>query len=213
MQIARFVVMTLTVILVVTLGSQSAFAHTTDIEHTEKSFSFDQHDFVFKIKNIIEDIRLKISSGQDKIELIKEFALDKQTRIDTALARGETVSLAIEERRTDILDKIDKNSGAVSNGVFGWSVPSEIVQLGEMNQIRILYSNFDECTTSCSEIEKEQFNEKVNSLDTWQKKCTGTFDIHDYALTDSSLDRLSNVCPDLNKYSKNHLSIALSGKI
>ena len=158
MQIARFVVMTLTVILVVTLGSQSAFAHTTDIEHTEKSFSFAQPDFVFKITNIIEDIRLQISSGQDKIELIKEFALDKQTRIDTALARGETVSLEIENRRTEIINK--------ANNITPFeSIRKELEVLGEMNQIRILYSNFDECTTQCSEIEKEQFNEKVNSLD------------------------------------------------
>ncbi len=205
MQIARFVVMTLTVILVVTLGSQSAFAHTTDIEHTEKSFSFAQPDFVFKITNIIEDIRLQISSGQDKIELIKEFALDKQTRIDTALARGETVSLEIENRRTEIINK--------ANNITPFeSIRKELEVLGEMNQIRILYSNFDECTTQCSEIEKEQFNEKVNSLDTWQNKCSGDFDIHDYSLSNSSFDDLTQKCPDLKQYSKNHLITALSGK-
>lgn len=206
MQIARFVVMTLTVILVVTLGSQSAFAHTTDIEHTEKSFSFAQPDFVFKITNIIEDIRLQISSGQDKIELIKEFALDKQTRIDTALARGETVSLAIEERRNELLsERNDDHTTGLQ--VFR----DKVNEVAELNEIRILYSQFDECTTSCSEIEKEQFNEKVNSLDTWQNKCSGDFDIHDYSLSNSSFDDLTQKCPDLKQYSKNHLITAMNG--
>ena len=69
-----------------------------------QQFSFAKPDFVFKITNIIEDIRLGLASAQDKIELIKEFAKDKQTRIDTALSRGETVPMEIEERRKALLD-------------------------------------------------------------------------------------------------------------
>lgn len=192
-----------------------------------QGFSFAKPDFVFQITNIIEDIRLGFAIGQDKIELIKEFALDKQTRIDEALSRGETVSLAVEERRNDILDKVSTfdatrycdeldtvayTCDSLGNNNPFFKIKNDINQLAEYNEIRILFSQFDECTTQCSEIEKEQFNEKVNSLDTWQNKCSGSFDIHDYALTDSSFDRLSNVCPDLNKYSKNHLITALSGK-
>src|SRR3990167_6079436 len=166
-----------------------------------ESVSFVKPDFVFRITNIIEDIRLGLASAQDKIELIKEFAKDKQTRIDTALSRGETVPMEIEERRKALLDTAS----------IGEKIKAEFDKLGEMNEIRILYSEFPKCLEICTEQDKEIFNERVNSLGTWKSKCSGTFDIDDYENTNASFDKLSDRCPDLKNFSKNHLRSVVSG--
>src|SRR3990167_6321882 len=166
-----------------------------------ESFSFAKPDFVFKITNIIEDIRLGLASAQDKIELIKEFAKDKQTRIDTALSRGETVPMEIEERRKAL----------INTSSIGEKIKAEFDRLGEMNEIRILYSQFPRCLESCTEQEKEIFNERVNSLGTWKSKCSGTFDIDGYENTNESFDKLAQKCPDLKNLSKSHLRSVVSG--
>lgn len=198
--------LSLFVVLVMSLGVVPAYSSTHESETSGNGFTFAQPDFIFRITNIIEDIRLGIASGQDKIELIKEFAHDKQVRIDQALSRGETVSMAIEERRTELLSERNINN------ITGLQVFREkLDEVAELNTIRILYSQFDECTMSCTELEKQQFNDRVNSLDTWKNKCSGSFDIHDYALSNRSFDDLSVKCPDLKKYSKNHLITAISG--
>ena len=51
-----------------------------------QQFSFGNSGIALKITNIIEDIRLGLASQSDKIQLIKEFVNDKQSRIDNALS-------------------------------------------------------------------------------------------------------------------------------
>jgi hypothetical protein len=168
-----------------------------------ESFSFVKPDFIFKITNIIEDIRIGLASAQDKIELIKEFAKDKQTRIDTALSRGESVPIEIEERRKALLD----------TSSIGETIKSELDRLGEMNEVRILYSQFPRCLETCTESEKELFNQKVNSLESWKSKCLGEFDIDSYENTNESFDKLAQKCPDLKNFSKNHLKSVVTGRV
>ena len=168
------------------------------------SFSFSKPDFMFKLTNIIEDIRLGIASTDDKVILIKEFAKDKQTRIDYALSRGDAVPLEMEERRKVLVEKIT-TVGA------GEKIRHELEQFSDLNEVRILYSQFPECIESCTIQDKEIFNEKVNSLKTWKNKCSGTFDIDDYSNTDGSFDALTEKCPDLKKYSKNNIKSAMNG--
>lgn len=196
----------MTAILIGSVAMTPAFAQSDN----SRGFAFAQPDFTFRIINIIEDIRLGFASGQDKVELIKEFAKDKQTRIDTALSRGETVSLAIEERRIELVDKA-LGTGYVleSNGQLPFY--QEINQISEMNEIRILYSQFDECTVSCTESEKQEFNDKVNSLETWKNKCSGSFDIDNYDYSNGGFDKLSNSCPDLKQYDRNTLLSKILG--
>jgi hypothetical protein len=184
----------LTVILVSNAVTPAVYA---------ESFSFVKPDFVFKITNIIEDIRLGLASAQDKIELIKEFAKDKQIRIDTALSRGESVPIEIEERRKALLD----------TSSIGETIKSELDRLGEMNEVRILYSQFPRCLETCTESEKELFNQKVNSLESWKSKCLGEFDIDSYENTNESFDKLAQKCPDLKNFSKNHLKSVVTGRV
>ena len=61
-------------IMVVSIGISPVYAN---------GFSFSESNFFFKVQNVIEDIRINLASPVDKIDLIKEFALDKQTIIDT----------------------------------------------------------------------------------------------------------------------------------
>ncbi len=198
MQIALLVVMT--ILFAGILGSQSADA--------QQGFSFVKPDFLFQITNWIEDVRISITPFEDRADLIREFALDKQTRIDTALQRGETVPLAIEERRKELI--LESLAVDTTGNVF-ITIKSELDKLGEFNEIRILYSQFPDCIDNCTDQQKIDFNDRVNNLDTWQNKCMGTFDINNYDFSDNAFGKLSQLCPDLSKYSKNHLRTAISG--
>lgn len=204
---------TLTIILVAIVVAP-AYAHTTDFPHEEKGFSFVKPDFIFRITNIIEDIRLGLADASDKVELIKEFAKDKQTRIDEALARGQSVPMELEERRKSLLNtEIPvRNNEDFNNVKDAFSkIKTELNNLGEFNEIRILYSQFPDCVESCTVEQKQLFNDKVNALDTWKNKCSGTFNINDYEFDDNSFDRLTIKCPDLNKFSKNHIKSVING--
>ena len=165
-------------------------------------FSFSESNFLFKVQNVIEDIRIIIASPSDKITLIKEFALEKQAIIDTKTINGEKVPLDIEERRLELIDKSDNIEESVD---VITQLKNELNQLGEMNEIRILYSQFEDCKINCTDQQLLDFNEKVNALDSWNNKCQGTFDIDDYDYSMNSYDKLSSKCPDLYKFSKNHL--------
>jgi hypothetical protein len=165
-------------------------------------FSFSESNFLFKVQNVIEDIRIIVASPSDKITLIKEFALEKQAIIDTKTINGEKVPLDIEERRLELIDKSDNIEESVD---VITQLKNELNQLGEMNEIRILYSQFEDCKINCTDQQLLDFNEKVNALDSWNNKCQGTFDIDDYDYSMNSYDKLSSKCPDLYKFSKNHL--------
>ena len=183
--------------MVVSIGISPVYAY---------GFSFSESNFLFKVQNVIEDIRINLASPPDKITLIKEFALEKQAIIDTKTINGEKVPLDIEERRLELIDKSDNIAESVD---VITQFKNELNQLGEMNEIRILYSQFEDCKINCTDQQLLDFNEKVNALDSWNNKCQGTFDIDDYDYSMNSFDKLSSKCPDLYKFSKNHLITAI----
>jgi hypothetical protein len=181
------------ILMVVSIGISPVYAY---------GFSFSESNFLFKVQNVIEDIRINLASPPDKITLIKEFALEKQAIIDTKTINGEKVPLDIEERRLELIDKSDNIAESVD---VITQLKNELNQLGEMNEIRILYSQFEDCKINCTDQQLLDFNEKVNALDSWNNKCQGTFDIDDYDYSMNAFDKLSSKCPDLYKFSKNHL--------
>ena len=180
-------------LLIVSIGISPVYAY---------GFSFSESNFLFKVQNVIEDIRINLASPPDKITLIKEFALEKQAIIDTKTINGEKVPLDIEERRLELIDKSDNIAESVD---VITQFKNELNQLGEMNEIRILYSQFEDCKINCTDQQLLDFNEKVNALDSWNNKCQGTFEIDDYDYSMNAFDKLSSKCPDLYKFSKNHL--------
>lgn len=187
------------ILMIVSIGISPVYAD---------GFSFSQSNFLFKIQNVIEDIRINLASPVDKIDLIKEFALDKQTIIDTKTKNGEKVPLDIEERRLELIEKTDNITESVN---IVTNIKNELQNLGEMNEIRILYSEFEDCKLNCTDQQLQEFNDKVNSLETWKNKCSGTFDINDYDYSMNAFEKLTEKCPDLTKFSKNHLRIAVNG--
>ena len=187
-------------LLVVSIGISPVYAY---------GFTFSESNFLFKVQNVIEDIRINLASPTDKIELIKEFALEKQAIIDTKTINGEKVPLDIEERRLELIEKTDNIAESVD---LITQLKNELNQLGEMNEIRILYSQFEDCKINCTDQQLQDFNEKVNALDSWNNKCQGTFDIDDYDYSMNSFDKLSSKCPDLYKFSKNNLKSVVNGE-
>lgn len=174
-----------------------------------QSFLEPKENFVFGIKNIIQDIIITISPEEKRGQLIADFAKQLQTEIDDKSKRGEVISLDIEERRKELLNK-----EVMGNKVINLqSVKDEIASLGEMNEIRILYSQFPDCIKTCTDTDKQRFNDRVNSLETWKNKCSGTFDINNYKFNIDSFDKLSEQCPELKNYSHKHLRTVVSGVI
>ncbi len=168
-------------------------------------FSFAKPDILFTITNFIEDIRIEIAdSVETKNKLINEFINDKQSRIDKAFVNNEKISMDVEKRRTELI----KKTSSIDSGVS--KLRSEIDTLSELNDIKILYSQFPDCIKTCDQNEKSIFNNKVNSLKSWKTRCTGIFDIDDYKFNDVSFDKLSSKCPDLKKYTKSALLQGIS---
>lgn len=165
-----------------------------------ENFQTAQPTFIWKIQTFVEDIRLAISSGADKAELALKFAEQRQNEIDGLLQKGERVPQEIEDRRLQLLEKVEPNK--TTRTVID-NVKQDLQTLGELNEIRILYSEFKTCNEKCTDQQKKEFNDNVNSLETWKSKCSGTFDINNYKNTDESFSRLAeNHCPDLKKYPK-----------
>ena len=200
-------VMVASILVILSIGVTPAFA-----QQDNQGFSFTRESIIFGIQSWVEDVRINFAQSEDKIELIKEFVAEKQARIDNAVNKGENVSLDVEERRKELLDVSKYGISSDDLEIFN-NLKDEINVASEYNEIRILYSQFDDCTLNCTELEKQEFNDKVNSLDTWKLRCSGEFDIHEYALQQSSFDKLAQKCPDLNKFSQNHLKSAISGKV
>lgn len=184
------------------------------------SFTEPRADFGFAVKSFVQDIIIAVSPEEKRGERIAEFVFDLQKDIDAKTKRGEIVSLDVEDRRKDLMNRFETTVSNTQNGITA-KLPSEALTnlkadlelLGELNEIRILYSQFPECLKNCTPEQKDIFNEKVNSLQTWDNKCTGKFNIDDYKWTDASFDDLSKKCPDLQKYDKMHLKLEVSGRV
>jgi|LWDU01.1.fsa_nt_gi hypothetical protein len=175
----------------VVLGSSTiqSFAHPTDSYHKESYFL--KSDFFFKVQTFIEDVRISFASNDDKVSLIKEFVTDKQKTINIAVTNNNPTSLEIEDRRMSLVDMLGDFTAEAGK------YQSDMWDISEMNEIRLLYSQFKDCTSSCTPDEKQQFNNSVNNLSSWNNHCTESFNISNYSYSMESYDKLSNICPEL----------------
>ena len=177
------------------------------------SFLEPKENFIFGIKNFVQDVIITITPEENRGQVIAEFAREIQTTIDDKSKHGEVISLDLEERRKELLNTEVRIGGFSGRVIDMDNIRSEIESIADMNQIRILYSQFPDCIESCTPEQKDIFNNKVNSLDSWQDKCSGIFDIDDYTYSTNSFDDLSDKCPDLKNYSHKHLKTIITGKI
>lgn len=156
--------------------------------------------FFWQIQNFVEDIRLTFASGEDKSALAKEFADNLQTKQDILFANGKQIPIAYEQRRIVLMNTA--TSQVQDEGIL-FKIKRELQTVSELNEIRILYSEFQNCLEACTEQEKRDYNLRVNSLDTWKSKCSGSFNIDNFQNTDASYNRLAlENCPTLNDYPK-----------
>ena len=89
-------------------------------------------------------------------------------------------------------------------------------QMGEVNNIRILYSQLPSVVNASDEI-KQRYNDKVNSLDTWQKFCIGEFDVDELLPLRSAVDKLEIQCPKLlelqEQFGRERIRLLVTGQV
>ena len=194
---------TILFVVMVVLGSSAiqSYAHPTDSYHKESYFV--KSDLFFKISTFIEDVRIAFASDSDKVKLIKEFVIDKQIMINNAVKNQQSTSLDIEDRRMTLVDMLSDFTAEA--GKF----QSDMWDISEINEIKLLYSQFKNCTVNCTGDEKIQYNSSVNSLSSWKNHCIDLFDIDDYSYDMESFEKLSNICPELKSIPVDQLKVII----
>ena len=78
------------------------------------------------------------------------------------------------------------------------SIMSFLTQTKELYDINQLYSEFPDVKARNNPQELQEFNDKVNSLESWKKYCNGKFDINNFNHDTLSYDKLADqYCPPL----------------
>lgn len=160
----------------------------------------------WRLKVLGEDFRDFITFDPiQKAELKLQFAEERQREIDDLSDRGIPIPVEYEERRVQKLNEarlivIERTADTPS--VAGSSLARvidsfrSVQQLGELNDIRILYSQLPEVINADDEV-KQRFNDRVNELDTFQENCIGEFDVNTIDTMSVVFDRIAEQCPRL----------------
>lgn len=159
-------------------------------------------------------------------QLKLQHAQERQNQIDELDSRGLPIPLEFEERRVQKLDEanIILNT-SIEDAMFfqdGQRV-SDVVetfntlrQMGELNDIRVLYSQIPSIIDSSPEV-KEEYNAKVNSLVSWKENCVGDFDVDSLLPLSSTIAKLENQCPKLvelqEKFGRERLRLLVTGQV
>ncbi len=159
-------------------------------------------------------------------QLKLEHAQERQDAIDLFDSRGLAIPLEFEERRVQKLDEANvilrdsieqemmfEDGQRVSDVVETFNT---LRQMGELNDIRVLYSQIPSIIDSSPEV-KEEYNAKVNSLVSWQENCVGDFDVDSLLPLSSTIAKLENQCPKLvelqEKFGRERLRILVTGQV
>lgn len=183
----------------------------------------------FLIKQVVWDFHELITiDPQQKTELKIKHVQELQTEIETLVEENRPIPQEIENKRLQKLDEIEELIDSelppsdcslgcpdpqLQQANFDRLTPFEQLKIkleqlesfNEVNEIRVLYGQFDNVQESNDENLKQQYNDMVNNLDSWDKHCNGSFDINSYSQSsksDSSYLRLSEQCPILKQYDK-----------
>ncbi len=154
---------------------------------------------------------------QKKVDLILEHANNRQIEIDELDKNSQPIPLELEQRRIsklqeaqEIVDRSEMTNTVVST--IGGLI-DKIRIAGELNEIRILHSQFATVKKFGTEQDRIDFNDRVNALRTWTENCIGTFDLNNFADDGISYDRLSDQCPKLKPYSESQIRTYISGNV
>lgn len=173
-------------------------------------------DFGYALKIFREDISEAFTFNQEKkAELKLQHAQKLQDEINRLDFSGNQIPLEIEERRIQKLNEaraiIEKKDNSILTGTF-----DSLREMGELNDIRILYSQLPR-VIDADEQTKQEFNEKVNSLQTWKNNCRGDFNIEDMKPLGHAVQKLEIQCPKLvdlqEKFGYERLKILVTGTV
>ncbi len=182
-------------------------------------------DFGFFISSIVQDIREAVTFDPiKKAEVKLEHARLQQEEINRLDSTGMPIPIALEERRIQKLNEASEIiNGNWKNDRYGLDdlLPFDkeykmLREMGEINDIRILYSQLPSVVNSDDAI-KQEYNDKVNSLETWKNNCTGEFNVDDMKPLRKAIDKLEVQCPKLvdlqDKFGYERLKMLVSGTV
>jgi hypothetical protein len=153
--------------------------------------------------------------SEKKAELKLKHAQQEQDTINKLDFSGNQIPVAYEERRIQKLNEarilIEEKDNTVLSDTF-----ESLREMGELNDIRILYSQLPR-VVDADEQTKQEFNEKVNSLETWKNNCRGDFNIEDMKPLNQAVKKLEIQCPKLvelqEKFGYERLKILVTGTV
>ncbi len=182
-------------------------------------------DFNFFISSIVQDIREAVTFDPIKKAGIKlEHARLQQEEINRLDSTGMPIPIALEERRIQKLNEASeiingnwKNDKYKLDDLLPFDKEYKVLrEMGEINDIRILYSQLPRVINSDDAI-KQEYNDKVNSLETWKNNCTGKFNVDDMKPLRKAIDKLEVQCPKLvdlqDKFGYERLKMLVTGTV
>jgi len=181
-------------------------------------------DFGFFIRTVTNNVSEALTFNDERrAELKLQHAQVDQDEINDLDSRGLPIPLQLEQRRiakineaTEILNnRIERNQTITDKDNLTDRFDT-LREMGELNDIRILYSQLPRVIES-DHATKQQYNEKVNSLDTWQNNCHGEFDVDNMVPLSMAVKKLETQCPRLvelqNQFGYERIKMMVSGTV
>ncbi len=173
-------------------------------------------DFSYRIQIIGEDLREFLTFNPlEKAELKLKHAQERQDEINRLDITGNQIPIEFEERRIQKLNEarllIEEKNNSILSNTF-----ESLREMGELNDIRILYSQLPRVINADDDTKRE-YNEKVNSLETWKNNCIGEFDVDSLEPLSQAVKKLEVQCPKLvdlqNKFGYERIKLMVSGTV
>lgn len=156
---------------------------------------------VERVQQVFQDIRETLTFDPlEKAKLKLQDAENNQSIINQSVDSGESVPVQLEERRVnklnEALDIVTTNADSISNSAQLIEDIRFLQRTGELNEIKLLYSQIDE-VKNADQTTKDEYNKRVNNLETWNQYCFKEFDIDEYLPlgSDQSMKNIKETCP------------------
>ena len=173
-------------------------------------------DFGFTMNVFREDVREFFTFDPTaKAELKLQHAQEQQNKINDLDSRGMQIPLVHEERRIQKLNEAREIINNQENSILSTTF-NQLREMGELNDIRVLYSQLPRVVNADQQT-KDDYNEKVNSLQTWKNNCRGEFDVDNMVPLSQAVQKIEAQCPKLielqNKFGYERLKLLVTGSI
>ena len=162
----------------------------------------------------IERAKLK---AQHALEYQEDFEKGERSQIvqDAIAQKVVSVQQFLDERQSEngivVMDDgtVMTPAQRYDFDIVGKTV-SAVRQAVELNEIRIMYNDFEGVLARNDPSEVASFNKKINDLEIYRKNCIDAFDIRDFRNDPESFKRLQSLCPPLETKSASELKRVLA---